>query len=97
MSLEAADRHEAHRWRHREQHRRKHPECLRSGAHRGGRRRMCFKAASIVTRSAMLARMLTHAMAACPRRYWRRAASDDAPPAAQALARAHYPSRDDGQ
>ena len=50
--------------------------------HRGGRQRVCFRVASIVTASAMLAGMSSHAMAACTRRYWRRAASDDAPPTA---------------
>jgi len=50
--------------------------------HRGRRQRMCFIVASVVTVSAMLAYMPSHAMAACARRYWRRAASDDAPPTA---------------
>jgi len=40
------------------------------------------RVASIVTASAMLACMPSYAMAACARRYWRRAASDDAPPMA---------------
>jgi len=62
--------------------------------HCGCRERMCFRVASIGTASAMLAYMPSHAMAACARRYWRRAASDDAPPTAQAQAASGIPPRD---